>query len=491
MASRELLPLSPSDGRIVDLGASGRGVVATRKLEPGEVLFKEYPLIAMQHGSSRAAGCLNCARCFRFVGSLETQVCALLAGAGGPAPAEPFSLPAVPGWQPSPAAVPCPGGCGAVVYCSAQCAQGAMDSQHSLLCAGLRRADDFAAKAAAQIEAEEEAAAAEASGVAMDVAGSPYAVANGMADMADMAVDLPSSSSDETWEAAGAGMGPRAASLARFEAHARATNEVFLLAAQAVAHILLSLRRGVALEAAMAPFDAPPWWDAVAFDGSSPGDEPSFRLQLRQLATDSWRLLVATLGADAPPGCALFVDVALYGVILGAFERRNCAVLVSSPVENYFLAVDDLDDGPQKEAVTAVTQPVLDALDDAYATPCEGIGLFPLQAMLNHSCEPNVSLQKGEDDEDDGRVVATVAAPVAAGTELCNAYIDVELPLAARRRELREYGFVCVCARCVREAAAGAATEEEEPGMACDEGCCDSGDDAPPPAAERRRGKLK
>ena len=80
MASRELLPLSPSDGRIVDLGASGRGVVATRNLEPGEVLFKEYPLIAMQHGSSRAAGCLNCARCFRFVGSLETQVCALLAG---------------------------------------------------------------------------------------------------------------------------------------------------------------------------------------------------------------------------------------------------------------------------------------------------------------------------------------------------------------------------------------------------------------------------
>ena len=36
--------------------------------------------------------------------------------------------------------------------------------------------------------------------------------------------------------------------------------------------------------AAMAPFDAPPWWDAVAFDGS-PSDEPSFRLQLRQLWT--------------------------------------------------------------------------------------------------------------------------------------------------------------------------------------------------------------
>ena len=30
--------------------------------------------------------------------------------------------------------------------------------------------------------------------------------------------------------------------------------------------------------------------------------------------------------------------------------------------------------------VTALTAPVLDALDDAYALPCEGTGIFPLQA---------------------------------------------------------------------------------------------------------------
>ena len=43
---------------------------------------------------------------------------------------------------------------------------------------------------------------------------------------------------------------------------------------------------------------------------------------------------------------------------------------------------------------------------------------------------------------------------MSAGEELCNPYIDVSLPLAARRRELREYGFECRCAKCVREEAA-------------------------------------
>ena len=38
--------------------------------------------------------------------------------------------------------------------------------------------------------------------------------------------------------------------------------------------------------------------------------------------------------------------------------------------------------------------------------------------------------------------------------ELCNAYVDTSLPVRRRRRELREYGFECVCPRCVREAAA-------------------------------------
>ena len=76
---------------------------------------------------------------------------------------------------------------------------------------------------------------------------------------------------------------------------------------------------------------------------------------------------------------------------------------------------------------------------------------------MNHNCEPNVTLLKEESEEErDGRVVARLSRDVAHGDELCNAYVDVGLPLRRRRRELREYGFECMCARCLREAAAAA-----------------------------------
>jgi len=106
---------------------------------------------------------------------------------------------------------------------------------------------------------------------------------------------------------------------------------------------------------------------------------------------------------------------------------------------------------------------VLDALDEEYSTPCEGTGIFPLQATLNHSCEPNVSLLKeGPPDEDDGRVVARTSRDVAAGEELCNSYCDIDQPVATRQRELLEYGFVCGCARCEREKAEAAATPQAQ-----------------------------
>ena len=142
---------------------------------------------------------------------------------------------------------------------------------------------------------------------------------------------------------------------------------------------------------------------------------------------------------------------------MGSFERRNCDVQVASPVEEYFLLVDDLPEGAEKAAVQAVTQPLLDTLDAAYDTGCEGIGLFPMQATLNHSCAPNVVLYKEGEDEEDGRVVAVLKEDVAAGEELCNSYIDIELPFADRQRELADYGFVCTCARCVAEKPGGKA----------------------------------
>ena len=61
---------------------------------------------------------------------------------------------------------------------------------------------------------------------------------------------------------------------------------------------------------------------------------------------------------------------------------------------------------------------------------------------------------------DESVVVARLTRDVTAGEELCNAYIDVDLSLKKRRRELNEYGFVCGCAKCAREQAAKTAKDQ-------------------------------
>jgi len=151
----------------------------------------------------------------------------------------------------------------------------------------------------------------------------------------------------------------------------------------------------------------------------------------------------------------MFASAALYSRIVGSFERRNCSLAVASPVEEYFLAVDAMPDGEARAAAEAVTRPLLESLGSRYRTHCEGVGLYTGQALLNHSCEPNVTLLKpAGTDEHDNRVVASLTVDAAAGEELLNSYVDVSLPLAKRRAELRDYGFECRCAKCEREAAA-------------------------------------
>lgn len=51
------------------------------------------------------------------------------------------------------------------------------------------------------------------------------------------------------------------------------------------------------------------------------------------------------------------------------FELNNLAVQVQSPIELFFLAVDDLPEERQ-EPVQAITQPWLDALDTDYDVCC-------------------------------------------------------------------------------------------------------------------------
>lgn len=80
--------------------------------------------------------------------------------------------------------------------------------------------------------------------------------------------------------------------------------------------------------------------------------------------------------------------------------------------------------------------------------PLDGIGVFPLLATVNHSCDPNARVCFSATTS--GAVASLVALrTIAVDEEIVHAYIERGLPAVARAKRLREeYGFDCKCSRC-------------------------------------------
>lgn len=75
-----------------------------------------------------------------------------------------------------------------------------------------------------------------------------------------------------------------------------------------------------------------------------------------------------------------------------------------------------------------------------------GSAAFLLASMLNHSCEPSLSVSWPHNN-----AVArfTAARDIAAHEQLTISYIDAEQGAAQRQATLRfAYGFACSCPRC-------------------------------------------
>ena len=156
----------------------------------------------------------------------------------------------------------------------------------------------------------------------------------------------------------------RQGSAARVFAHASETNDIFILAAKAVAamccranakrndveRLSASSSKGKAAcddasedaieDCARAPFASVAnalWWESVATPDEcvDESDERAFRRTLRQLASDSLELLRAAWReeADARPR---FFSLDTYGRLIGAFELNNLELVVESPTENIF-----------------------------------------------------------------------------------------------------------------------------------------------------------
>ena len=292
---------------------------------------------------------------------------------------------------PMPALVLCPGGCDEARYCSQQCAQEAWKEYHSILC--VAKAEN-----------------------------PPKVI--------------------------------------EFRAHADETNDIFNLAAIVVAntvlHSMKHAKEGAAAEEAVCrawePFSMgwkALWWESVGLPDDVPtSEEADFRSQLQRLAKDSLELLCRALEGPAQRFPALFT-LEVWGNIIGMFELNNLDVSIPSPIEDYFLFIDGLEE-PERTKAMQITQPLLDALDQAYDEPCSGSALYAVHSCLNHSCDPNTAALLPEKDGE-AQAIIQCLKPIAKGEELTISYIDLDIGWEERQEMLADYGFHCSCNRCQDE----------------------------------------
>jgi hypothetical protein len=83
-------------------------------------------------------------------------------------------------------------------------------------------------------------------------------------------------------------------------------------------------------------------------------------------------------------------------------------------------------------------------LDDGVTLDSAGVGLTA--SRLNHSCVPNVYTAYNSIS---GHITVQAIKPIAAGDELCTAYINgAGKSRSERRAELSMWGFTCTCIAC-------------------------------------------
>ncbi|WCJ37604.1 histone-lysine N-methyltransferase ATXR2 [Euphorbia peplus] len=434
----------------------GKGVYADVGFKEGDLVLKDQMLVGIQHPSNKI-DCMVCSFCFQFIGSVELQIgrklylqnlglsatnicdnginshissdeeddvhmnnCEDSVNGASSSSSHKVALPdgAVESLMngelglphsdkfPLPSPVSCPGGCGEAFYCSKSCAEADWQSSHSLLCTG-------------------------------------------------------ESSKSPSREA-----------LLKFIHHADETNDIFLLAAKTIAFTILRYRKLKAarlkqqnngkhsaaldhselslLMEAWKPISIgykKRWWECISLpDDVDCSDETAFRMDVRDLAFTSLQLLK---DAIFDLECEPLFSLEIYGNIVGMFELNNLDLVVASPVEDYFLYIDDL---PylEKRKAEEITKPFLDALGDNYSVCCQGTGFYPLQSCMNHSCCPNARAFKREEDRD-GQATIIALRNISAGEEITISYIEEDLPLEERRALLADYGFKCSCSKCLEE----------------------------------------
>ncbi|XP_058072762.1 histone-lysine N-methyltransferase ATXR2-like isoform X3 [Magnolia sinica] len=240
----------------------------------------------------------------------------------------------------------------------------------------------------------------------------------------------------------------RQEALVKFIEHANRTNDIFLLAAKVISFMILRYKK---LKSHHQDQKQPTTVNGV--------DDSRFRLLLEAWKPISMGFKRSRCSFSRKPSLTRSMRHVSFYVYKLAALCLLCAkvnilfisdLVVASPVEDYFIYIDDLP-YPDKEEAEKVTQPFLDALGDDYSVCCQGTAFFPIQSCMNHSCYPNAKAFKRDEDRD-GEATIIALRPILKGEEITISYIDEDLPYKERQALLADYGFRCRCPKCLEEA---------------------------------------
>jgi hypothetical protein len=231
--------------------------------------------------------------------------------------------------------------------------------------------------------------------------------------------------------------------LADFFEHAAHTNDVFVLAAKVICHVLYSAK-AKGFEGSWRPYAMGykmPWWESVAKPDDVPDEEEAeFRSDLKELAQDSFHAFCRTLQELHPEDYdryyGNFLSLEVWGSLIGMFELNNLNILARGPEVEDSAGNDeqgDIEDADQERDLV------------------EGSGFYGLHSCFNHSCDPNCRVLVPRHDTENAKVIVQVVQDVEVGEELTVSYIEEDEPYNIRQQQLRDYGFECQCERCVME----------------------------------------
>ncbi|CAJ1956358.1 unnamed protein product [Sphenostylis stenocarpa] len=182
----------------------------------------------------------------------------------------------------------------------------------------------------------------------------------------------------------------RREALLKFIKHANETNDIFILSAKVR------------------------WWDCIALpDDVDSSDEPSFRLQIKELAFESLQLLKAAIFDEECEPCiltdtdfvmySLLFSLEIYGHIIGMFELNN---------------------------------------------------LKSLRKLRNRFWMHLVKIILFVAKDKDGQATIIAQRSICKGEEglqITISYVDEDLPFEERQASLADYGFRCRCSKCIEE----------------------------------------